>query len=189
MVDVGFGPWGLAPPAVPLSCSSASLCRPAFLPVTLTRQRKPGGKLPTLPAYELYMLFRFHPPHQLMGVQTLILREVLMGLGWDGCRPLVQLAWPVRSGHVRCSPLLTHSSWLGPWEFPEKRMGWMCSSRDCYRALEGHTPPSNSPQGSFLFLLMTLKTQCMTEKFVAISSENTKRSVFVHLHSWCALQK
>lgn len=61
--------------------------------------------------------------------------------------------------------------------------------RPCCRALEGHTSPSNSPQGSFLFLLITLKTQCMTEKFVAISSENTKWSIFVHLHSLCALQK
>lgn len=51
-------------------------------------------------------------PRQLIGSQTLILREILMGPGWEGCQPPVQLAWPVRSGHIRyklCSPI--HQGW------------------------------------------------------------------------------
>lgn len=66
--------------------------------LTVMGQREPGEKLPTPPASEVPMLTQFQPLPQLIGARILILREILMGPGWEGCHPPVQLAWTVRSG-------------------------------------------------------------------------------------------
>lgn len=61
--------------------------------LTVMGQREPGEKLPTPPASEVPMLTQFQLLPQLIGARILILREILMGPDWEGCHPLVQLAW------------------------------------------------------------------------------------------------
>lgn len=98
-------------------------------------------------------------PHQLTGARTLIPREILMGPGWVGCQPPVQLAWPGRSGHVQCKLC---SSGLGPWKVPEKRGEGAVQKTPSIQHLKFMSFLPAAPKAPFLILLMTLQTHCTT---------------------------
>lgn len=93
----------------------------------LTRQRKPGAKMPIPPAYQFSLLSQFWPPPQLIRAPILILREILVGPGWEEYHPLVQLAWLEKLGHVRDQALLTHSSGAGAMESSREGDDWACA--------------------------------------------------------------
>lgn len=110
----------------------------------LSRHRKPGEKCRHLPPIN----FLCCPNSSSLASSLdpiLILREVLVGLGWKGCPPLVRWACP-------CVVLVTHSSGLRPRRVRGKGMGWMLRSDAHDPLLEVLAPPSSSLRGSTLLL-------------------------------------